>query len=309
MHGVTHMMPDPALDGRRIRERLARRVAAASVMLNALLASTNIGMGLVAGSTSVFAAGVEFGADVLAAGLVWAGLRIASRPADDEHPYGHGRAELVSALAIGVLLVVVGAVLAALSLRDVGVGHAPPRVSGIWALLFALVIKTGLMSVKFRIGRQVGSSSLLADGWNDAVDLLSGVTALSALGLTLVDPSRFLAADHFGGCAVGIIVVSIGLRISRDASLDLMDTMPTAEVIDRIRAAAGEIDGAIATEKCRARKTGLQFHVDLHVEVDSRISVAESHAIAERVRHRIRLRVSDVSDVLVHVEPFPGQLD
>ena len=309
MRGVAELKVDREIAGRRLRERLAVHVAAASVLINALLAIINIAMGLVAGSTSVVAAGVEFGGDVLAAGLVWAGLRIASRPADDDHPYGHGRAELVSALAVGVLLVMVGAVLAAKSLQDVGRGHAPPHVSGIWALLFALVVKAGLMSAKFRIGRRTGSSSLLADGWNDAVDILSGLTALSALGLTLIDPSRFLAADHFGGCAVGIIVVSIGLRISRDASLDLMDTMPTPEMIDRIRAAAAEIEGANRTEKCRARKTGLQFHVDLHVEVDPRISVAESHGIAERVRHRIRLRVPEVSDVLVHVEPSPDDSD
>lgn len=289
--------------------RLAQRVAAASVAANVVLATLNIAVGLAVGSTSVVAAGVEFGGDVLAAGLVWTGLRIASRPADHKHPYGYGRAEIVAALVVGVLLVITGAVLAVQSLQNVGLDHTAPLAIGIVPLILALAVKSGLMWVKFRVGRRVGSSSLVADGWNDAVDLLSGLAALSALGLTLLDPRTFLAADHFGGFAVGLIVVSIGLRIGREASLDLMDSMPTPAMIARIRAAAMEIAGVRGTEKCWARKTGLRFHVDLHLEVDPRISVAESHGIAQQVRDRIRRRVPDVSDVLVHVEPSPVNSD
>jgi cation diffusion facilitator family transporter len=181
----------------------------------------------------------------------------------------------------------------------------PPASFAIWPLAAAIVAKAILATTKFRYGRRIGSAALVADGWNDAVDILSGGAALTALGLTLYDPVRFLAADHFGGFAVGLIVISIGLRVARDTSLDLMDTMPPAPFLDRVRAAAARVDGARGVEKCWARKTGLRYHVDLHLEVDPAISVAESHGIAEQVRHQIRRDVADVADVLVHVEPSP----
>ena len=287
--------------------RVVRRVAAVSVILNAALAASHVVIGLWARSTSVVAAGVEFGGDVLAALVVWAGLWIAARPADDDHPYGHGRAEIVSGLILGIVLVFTGGLVAVRSLAEVGVRHEPPAIEAIWPLLAALAVKSVLMVVKFRIGSRANSTSLIADGWNDAVDLLSGAAALTGLGLTLIDPERFLAADHFGGFAIGVIVVSIGIRITREASLDLMDTMPGERFTDRIRRVAMEIEGVLDTEKCRARKTGLQYHIDLHVEVDPSMTVAASHAIAERVRNRIRDRVGEVADVLVHVEPAPGR--
>ncbi len=299
-------MADATDESVRLR-RTVRRVAAVSIAVNVGLASSHVAIGLWAGSRSVVAAGVEFGGDVLAALLIWIGLRIAERPADDNHPYGHGRAEIVSGLVLGVVLVFTGGLVAIRSLADVGLRHDPPDVAAIWPVLAALAIKTALMAVKFRIGRRANSTSLIADGWNDAVDLLSGAAALTAVGLTLAEPGRFLAADHFGGFAIGLIVVSIGLRVTRDASLDLMDTMPDERLTARIREAAMEVRGVADTEKCRARKTGLHYHVDLHVEVDPGMTVAASHSIAEQVRNRIRDRILEVADVLVHIEPAPGE--
>jgi cation diffusion facilitator family transporter len=283
--------------------RLGMRIALASILTNAVLCVANVAGGLHAGSTSVVAAGVEFGADVFAALLVYAGLRIASRPADYNHPYGHGRAEGVAGLVVGVLLVITGIGIAVKSLQQFGASHPPPSLHGLWPLMGALAVKAILLAVKLRVGKRIRSASLVADGWNDTVDLLSGGAALTALGLTLYDPSRFLAADHFGGFAVGLVVISIGLRVSRDTSLELMDTMPPGAVTDRVRRSASGIPGVRGTEKCFARKTGLRYHVDLHIEVDPHLTVADSHEIAQAVRDRIRQELSEVADVLVHVEP------
>jgi len=172
-----------------------------------------------------------------------------------------------------------------------------------WPLLAAIGIKTGMSTLKFRVGRRIGSGSLIAEGWNDAVDILSASAALCGLGLTLYDPVRFLAADRFGGFAVGLFVIFTGMRILRGSSLDLIDTMPRRELIERIKRVALEVEGVRGVEKCYARKTGLQHHVDLHVEVDPRITVAEGHAIATNVRMHIREVLPEIADVLVHVEP------
>ena len=160
-----------------------------------------------------------------------------------------------------------------------------------------------MSTIKFRVGRRIGSGSLIADAWNDAVDILSASAALCALALTLYDPTRFLPADHYGGFAVGLLVVYTGLRVLRDSSLDLIDTMPSTELIKQVKAAALEVAGVRGIEKCYARKTGLQHHVELHVEVDPRITVAEAHDIATEVRLHIREVRPEIADVLVHVEP------
>jgi cation diffusion facilitator family transporter len=156
---------------------------------------------------------------------------------------------------------------------------------------------------KRHYGRKIQSSGLIADAWNDTVDILSGGTALLGLGLTLLSPEKFSSADRIGGSAVGIIVIFVGIRVVHDTVVQLMDTMPDPAAMDSIRATGLAVPGVLGIEKCFARKTGLKWHVDLHLEVDPEMSVLESHEIATQVREKIRAEVDWVADVLVHVEP------
>ena len=189
----------------------------------------------------------------------------------------------------------------------VGEPHAPPAAYAIWPLIASIAIKSVLSGTKYRIGKAIGSAALAADAWNDAVDIVSGLAALSAVGLTLYDPQRFLAADVYGGFAVGLIVIFTGLRVSRDTGLQLMDTMPNQHMMQTIRDVAQTVSGVEGVEKCFARKTGLQYHVDLHLEVDPDITVRSSHDIAERLRQRIRRDVDWVADALRARGAFAAQ--
>jgi cation diffusion facilitator family transporter len=283
--------------------RLAVRIAIAGIVSSAALSALNVVVGLTSHSTAVVAIGVEFAGDVLASSAVLFGMVAAARPADDEHPYGHGRLETVSASVVGMILVLGGAFVCWNSLQAVGERHIPPAPLAIVALVIAIATRSVMAVAKFRIGRRVGSSALIADAWNDSVDILAGLAALTAVGLAMIDPTRFLAADHYGGFAVGVVVVVTGLRVFREASLELMDTMPSDERMAAVRAAAFEVGGVRGVEKARARKTGLRYHVDLHVEVDPLLTVADAHAIGGAVRSRIRTTVPWVDDVLVHIEP------
>ena len=273
------------------------------MLASASLALAKITIGLKANSTAVVSDGLESASDVLAAGLVLFGLIMAAKPPDQEHPYGHGRLEMLTGLGVGVMLIVTGVLISFRSLqRAYEVQHAPAAFA-IWPPIASIIIKSGSWFFKRRYGRKIHSVSLTADAWHDAVDNLSSCTALVALMLTLTDPVRFVAADHFGGAAVGLIVSFLGLRIVRDTTLQLMDTMPDADMMEQIRKAALSVPGALAVEKCFARKTGLKYHVDMHLEVDPGMSVYESHELATRVRIKIREDLDWVADVLVHVEP------
>jgi cation diffusion facilitator family transporter len=285
--------------------QIGQRVAIAGMVASGALAVIKILAGLLGHSTAVVADGFESAGDVIASGFVLLGLTLASKPADENHPYGHGRAETLTGLVIGLVLVAAGTLISYRALQGIDQIHPPPAAWVIWPLIVSAVVKGGLATLKFRYGKKLDSAALIADAWNDWTDIVSATTALLAVGLTLVDPQRFHAADHFGAFAVGLIVIFTGLRVSRDTAYQLMDTMPDESRINTIRSVAQSVPGVRGVEKCFARKTGLKYHVDLHLEVDPNITVRESHDIATQVRIHIKESLPWVADVLVHVEPAP----
>lgn len=284
-------------------EIAGRRIAVASMLVSAGLAATKITIGLHASSTATVCDGIESAGDVLTSGLVLLGLIIAAKPPDSEHPYGHGRLETISALVVGMILAASGVLIAFESLHLSRGQTQPPAAYAVWPLIASVVIKSLMSTAKWRYGRKIQSSGLIADAWNDTVDILSGSTALLGLGLTLLAPEKFAAADRIGGSAIGVIVIFLAIRVVRDTMLQLMDTMPDPEAMERIRRAGLTVPGVLGIEKCFARKTGLKWHVDLHLEVDPALSVYDSHEIATQVKEKIRTEVDWVADVLVHVEP------
>lgn len=288
-------------------ERTAARVALLGIAASALLAAMKVAVGLAAHSVAVISDGLESSADCVTSGLVWLGLWIASKPADREHPYGHGRFEILTGLAMGMLLVAVGAVICLGSIQERQVNHRP-ALFAVWALVASIVVK-GIMSLtKMRTGRRTHSAALTADGWHDLVDLCSSSVALAAV-LISVRYTGWQAADHYGGFVIGLIVIFLGLRVARETALQLVDTMPDDAQMQQIRAAALRVPGALAIEKCFARKTGLRYHVDLHLEVDPGMTVLASHAIAHSVQINVKKELDWVEDVLVHVEPHLGDRD
>ncbi len=285
-------------------ESLGRRIVLLSIVLGFSLALAKVLVGIRAGSSSVLSDGLEAAGDVLSSSIVFAGLWLASKPPDEDHPYGHGRYETLSGLAIGAMLLLAGAAILWHGINSFGSRSA---LAG-WALypLFAsIIVKVGLAAFKLRIGRRIESVSLQADAWHDITDLLSTSVALVAVLLTLIDPFRFGASDKVGAIIIGVIILFLSVRVVRNTVDQLVDTMPEAKKMAEVRNAALSVPGALGIEKCFARRTGLKYHVDLHLEVDPNMTVRQSHEIATEVRFAIKDRLSWVADVLVHVEPSP----
>jgi len=282
-----------------------QRIAAAAMAITGVLALVKIFTGLAGHSTAVVADGLESASDVFSSGVVLLGLTLSAKPADENHPYGHGRAEILSGLLVGLVLASGGALISYGSYARLGQPHEALRWFVIWPLVASLVAKSALAATKFQVGKRMRSAALMGDAWHDTTDSISAVTALIAVALTLADPHRFFNADRYGGLAVGIIVVLAGARVARETTLQLMDTMPSDRMMAEIRAAAAQVPGVLGVEKCYARKTGLSYHVDLHMEVNPEMTVRQSHEIAHEVRLRVVEQVGWVADVLVHVEPAP----
>ena len=285
--------------------QIGQRVAVTGMLVSGALAVIKIVAGMSGHSTAVVADGLESAADVIASGFVLFGLTLAAKPADENHPYGHGRVETLTGLLIGLVLMVGGALISWNSIRLVGQPHEAMRAFVVWPLVISIAAKTGLATLKFRYGRKLQSDALTADAWNDATDTISAFAALVAVALTLRNSVRFAEADRYGGFAVGLIVISAGIRVVRETTMQLMDTMPAPRLIAQIREAAFAVPGVRGVEKCFARKTGFKYHVDLHLEVDPEMTVRRSHQLAHEVQLHIRERLDWVADVLVHVEPAP----
>jgi cation diffusion facilitator family transporter len=179
-----------------------------------------------------------------------------------------------------------------------------PALYAIWPLAGSIALKFFLSGAKFRLSRRSGSAGLKADAWNDLVDVLSGSVALAGVLMAIGWPGQLASADHYAGFLIGLIVIFLGFRVVRETVLQLMDTMPDESQMTQIRRVALEVPGAKGIEKCFARKTGLRYHVDLHLEVDPELTVRASHEIASAVKNTIKSELAWVEDVLVHVEPF-----
>jgi cation diffusion facilitator family transporter len=289
-------------------EQLGRRASLAGMIISGLLAVTKILFGWQAGSQAVIADGVESATDVLTSLAVLISLGVAVRPPDEDHPYGHGRFEILTGLVLGHILTLTGVIIGWRSVMVMIGPHHTPAPYAMWPLAVSIVLKFFLSAYKMRTGRKIGSSALIADAWNDTVDMLSGTVALVAVGLSIWRPALFHLADPIGGVMVGAIIIVLGFKVVRETTLHLMDTMPEAKTMKEIRASALTVAGALGVEKCFARKTGLRYHVDLHLEVDPDLTVRDSHSIAEQVRNKVKKDLPWVADVLVHVEPYPPSL-
>ena len=288
--------------------QLGRRASIAGIIISGLLAVAKLLGGWQAGSQAVIADGFESATDVLTSLAVLISLGVAVRPPDEDHPYGHGRFEILTGLVLGHILTLTGLIIGWRSIVVMLGAHHTPAPYAMWPLVVSIVLKFFLSTYKMRTGRKIGSSALIADAWNDAVDILSGGVALVAVGLSVLSPALFPLADPIGGVLVGSIIIVLGFMVIRETTLHLMDTMPELNSMKQIRASAMTVAGALGVEKCFARKTGLRYHVDLHLEVDPDLTVRASHSIAEQVRNKVKGDLPWVADVLVHVEPHPTGL-
>lgn len=284
----------------------ALNIARASILAGLFLAIIKIAAGYLANSLAVIADGIESAGDVIASIILWLGLHMSAQPPDEDHPYGHGRFEILAGQAIGAFLIASGAILgwqAVLHLRE---PQATPQSFAIWTVVTSIAIKLGLARWKKSAAREFRSAALEADAANDWLDVLSGLVAIAALGLNLYDPNLFSHADATGGVIIAVLVVVLGFQVLRQSSWELLDTMPSPEMLAEIKACARAVPGALGIEKCLARKTGFQYHVDLHLEVASDLTVENAHRISGAVRSAIRKQIPWVADVLIHIEPAPS---
>jgi cation diffusion facilitator family transporter len=288
-------------------DRLERGLRATFLGLGVNVAFTAVkfAAGLLGHSHALIADAVESGADILSSIIVWRALVVAAVPADGEHPYGHGKAEPLAAASIAVLLLVAAAGIMLNSARSLVLvePRQVPRAFTLYVLLAVVSVKEALFRFVSREARSVQSGAVHADAWHHRSDALTSLAAAIGISLGLLGGPRFALADDAAAMVAGTIIAWNGWRLLRPALDELMDAAPEPALVARIKSAAGQVPGVNRVEKCIVRKAGFEHFVDMHVEVDPRMSVLDAHQIAHHVKDRVRQAVPAVHDVLVHIEP------
>lgn len=279
-----------------------RRAAWLGILGSGGLGILKLVAGVLGNSHGVLADSVESLCDSIASLVVLIGTNVALRPPDLEHPYGHDRAEGVAGSTIATLMFVSGVLLGATNVQSLlnGVPQPLPEPYTLWLMLPAVTMKGGLFLYKLKVGRSTGSLAVTSDAWNDFVDILSGIVVLAGL---LGARANIVWADRAAALVVTVMILFTATKLYLTAARAQLDQQAPEPYLNLLRETARSVPGVTGVEKLFARRAGLMYFVDLHLEVPPDMPVSEAHRIGHEVKDRLMQNHDEVADVLVHVEP------
>jgi cation diffusion facilitator family transporter len=285
------------------RARAGARLALRGVVLNAVLAGVKFGGGILGRTPALIADGTESLLDVVTSVLVWAGIRVAGRPPDEDHPFGHGRAEPIAAFVGAGIVFVAAALVAAHAVHEIVHPQGKPH----WATLLLLGAIIGLKIRLWLVVRkgeaEVSSTALGVEAWHHWWDAITSAAAFIGISLALLGA---VGADSWAALFACLVVALNGISMLQRTAGEMMDSAAPQAVIDEVRTLAAAVPGVQALDKCRVRKSGLSRLVDIQVRVDGRLTVREGHGIAHAVKDALLGSRLGITDVSVHVEPLEG---
>lgn len=288
------------------RPERAVRISVLGILANVLLAGAKGIAGVLGHSYALIADAVESALDIVGSLVVWGGMRIALIPPDEDHPFGHGKAEPLAALVVAVGLMIAAVGIAIQSVREIMNPHHAPAPFTLVVLAVVVVLKEALYRYMRRVGLEVGSTALKADAWHHRSDALTSLAAFIGISIALWGGPGYEAADDWAALIACAVIGYNGYCLIKPALAEVMDAAPPAEWIEQAREAAASVEGVIGLDVCVGRKMGFDLFIDLHIEVDGAMSVREGHELAHIVKDAIRAANPRVRDVLIHVEPREG---
>jgi cation diffusion facilitator family transporter len=283
--------------------KVALRTIYASIAGNALLALIKGITGYFGNSYALIADAIESTTDVFSSALVWFGLKYSTKPADENHPYGHGKAEpLFTFIVVGFLLIS-AAVIIHESIENISTPHKVPKNYTLIVLGIIIFVKEVFFRFILRRSRETRSTSLRADAWHHRSDAITSLVAFVGIGIAIIFGEGYETADDWAALIASGFIIYNAYLIFRPALGEIMDEQLHEDLIKEVRLTAEKVKGILDTEKCFIRKVGMTYYVDLHVTVDSDITVKEGHDIAHLLKDAIKEALPEVADVLIHVEP------
>lgn len=284
-------------------EQKAIKTTYFSIFSNAGLALIKFFAGIFGNSYALIADAIESSTDIFASVLVYLGLKYARRPANENHPYGHGKIEPLITFVVVAFLVISATLIAYQSILNIQSPQKMPRPWTLWVLAGIILWKELSFQGVIRQSRETNSSALKADAWHHRSDAITSVTAFVGISIALIFGEGYEVADDWAALLASGFILYNSYLIFRPALGEVMDENVYDDVIAEIRIKAAEVNGVVDTEKCFVRKSGMRYLVDLHVIVDATISVKEGHDIAHTVKDHLLVQVPNLAQVLIHIEP------
>ena len=287
------------------------RSTQAGLVANVGLVLVKLAAGLVGHSYALVADAAESSTDIVASLIVWLGLHVAAQPADENHPFGHGKAEPLAGMAVALMLVGAAIAIAAGAVHLIQTPHRLPEPFTLAVAAFAFTVKIYLYRRVSDVGSAIGSTAIRADAWHHLSDAISSGAAfigiaIALIGGHLIGGRGWESADDWAALVAAAIVAYNGAHMLRPALADLMDTAPPPALVARVREAAISTPGVRMIENLKMRRSGLGYFVEIHVQADPQMSLHDAHELSGSVKGAILAVAPFVQGVLVHMEPYAG---
>lgn len=279
------------------------RISGSAIAINIILASIKISVGIIGNSYALIADGIESTADIFSSLIVWGSLRISTKPPDEDHPYGHGKAESLAGVTVALFLIAAAILIAVQSVREIRTPHHTPAWYTLPVLVVIIFVKELLYRRMFRVGNEIDSSALKGDAWHHRSDALTSLAAFVGISIALIGGAGYEAADDWAALLACGVILFNGFNLLRPALDEVMDAAAPGEVEGKVRKIASGVEGVIDIEKCRIRKSGLGLLMDIHVVIDGNMTVRKGHQIGHQVKDCLMESELKVFDVIVHIEP------
>jgi cation diffusion facilitator family transporter len=279
------------------------RTTIVGLFVNAVLALTKGVAGFLGNSYALIADAIESASDVVSSLIVVGGLRIAAKPRDENHPYGHGKAEPIAALIVALSLIGAALTIIFQSLHEIITPHHAPASFTLVVLIIVVIAKELLFRFVFRVAVTVQSTAVKTDAWHHRSDAITSLAAFIGITIALLGGPGYESADDWAALFASVIIMYNAYRLFRPALDEIMDAVPPPDIEQQVRTVALSVSGVLALDKCYVRKMGLDYFVDLHVVVDGNLTVRAGHRIGHEVKDSICKAQPRIVDVLIHIEP------
>ncbi len=283
--------------------REATQAAILGLAINLILAVIKLIGGVLGSSFALLSDAANSVGDVLTSSVVLVALHAAQKPADEEHPYGHTRIEAVAASNLAVLILVSAAWIGWEAIQRFSVMHPIPPPWTLWIAGGNVLIKEWLYRYKMRVGRRTGSMAIVANAWDHRSDALCSFAVLIGLAVVRTGGPQYIWADEVAALVVVVAIMWTAINLLQQSTHELMDAQADEELVTAMRKVVLQVEGVLAVEKFWVRKSGLEYLADIHIEVDSEISVYVGHQIGHTAKARLMSEYPMLRDVLVHLEP------
>ncbi len=284
----------------------ALQITRLSLLSNVLIAILKWVAGVLGNSYALIADAIESTSDIFASLLVLLGIKYSSKPADKNHPYGHGRVEPLITFLVVAFLLVSAFVIAWQSIQNIRTPHEAPKSFTLWVLAGIILWKEGSYRWVLRHGTKANSSSLKAEAWHHRADALTSVAAFIGISIALLMGKGYESADDWAALFASGLIIYNAYLIFRPALGEIMDEQNYDELKSEIQEVSAAVPGIRGTEKLYIRKVGMTYHVDLHAIVRASLTVKEGHDIAHRLKDTLLEKIPSIENVLIHIEPDEG---